>query len=227
MRTAGCSERCSRPVARGAGDALRASGDMFWEVLWPLVLGFALSGAIQAVVSHRSMARLLGDDSPLSLSLATLFGVASSSCSYASVAIARSIFRKGASFIGDGVQLASTNLVIEPGYHPRRLARLAVRRRRVYGWDPDGCFHRRHFPADADAQIDRDGADPGRARGRREDGRPRWHGHERDRRVAALQAREPSRFHCDESLLRDGLGLGLDGHPVGVPDRRRAGCLGT
>lgn len=98
------------------GDALRAAFDMFWQVLWPLVLGFALSGAIQAVVSHRSMARLLGDDSPRSLSLATLFGVASSSCSYAAVAISRSIFRKGASFTSAmAFELASTNLVIELG----------------------------------------------------------------------------------------------------------------
>jgi len=98
------------------GDALRASGDMFWEVLWPLVLGFALSGLIQAVVSHRSMARLLGDESPRSLTLATLFGVASSSCSYAAVAISRSIFRKGASFTSAmAFELASTNLVIELG----------------------------------------------------------------------------------------------------------------
>src|SRR5436309_3508247 len=65
------------------GDALRTAFDMLWEVLWPLILGFSLSGVVQAVVSHRAMARLLGDDSPKSLSLATLFGVASSSCSYA------------------------------------------------------------------------------------------------------------------------------------------------
>lgn len=98
------------------GEALREGFDMFWQVLWPLVLGFALSGAIQAVVSHRSMARLLGDDSPRSLSLATLFGVASSSCSYAAVAISRSIFRKGASFTSAmAFELASTNLVIELG----------------------------------------------------------------------------------------------------------------
>src|SRR5438552_7942807 len=89
---------------------------MFWEVLWPLVLGFALSAAVQAVVSHRSMARLLGDSSPRSLALATLFGVASSSCSYAAVALARSIFRKGASFTAAMVfEIASTNLVIELG----------------------------------------------------------------------------------------------------------------
>src|SRR5213592_4689552 len=97
-------------------DALVTAFDMFWEVLWPLVLGFALSGVIQAVVSHRSMARLLGDDSPKSLTLATLFGMASSSCSYAAVALARSIFRKGASFTAAMVfQLASTNLVVELG----------------------------------------------------------------------------------------------------------------
>jgi uncharacterized protein len=98
------------------GDALKSALDMFWEVLWPLVLGFALSGAVQAVVSHRSMAKLLGTDSPRSLSLATLFGVASSSCSYAAVALARAIFRKGASFTNAmAFELASTNLVIELG----------------------------------------------------------------------------------------------------------------
>jgi len=71
---------------------------------------------VQAVVSHKTMARLLGDDSPRSLALATLFGVASSSCSYAAVALAHSIFRKGASFTSAMVfELASTNLVIELG----------------------------------------------------------------------------------------------------------------
>src|SRR5213596_2811537 len=100
-------------------DALIMAGDMFWEVLWPLVLGFALSGVIQAVVSHRSMARLLGDDSPRSLGLATLFGTASSSCSYAAVATARSIFQKGASFTSAmAFEIASTNLVVELGLLP-------------------------------------------------------------------------------------------------------------
>jgi uncharacterized protein len=100
----------------GIAEALRTAFDMFWEVLWPLILGFGLSAVIQAVVSHRSMARLLGDDSPRSLSLATLFGTASSSCSYAAVAIARSIFQKGASFTSAmAFELASTNLVIELG----------------------------------------------------------------------------------------------------------------
>jgi uncharacterized membrane protein YraQ (UPF0718 family) len=98
------------------GQALVTAFDMFWDVLWPLVLGFALSGVVQALVSHKTMARLLGDDSPRSLTLATLFGVASSSCSYAAVALARSIFRKGGSFTAAMVfEIASTNLVIELG----------------------------------------------------------------------------------------------------------------
>jgi uncharacterized membrane protein YraQ (UPF0718 family) len=97
-------------------DALVTAFEMFWEVLWPLILGFGLSGVVQAVVSHRAMARLLGDDSPRSIGLATLFGVASSSCSYAAVALARSIFLKGASFVAAMVfEIASTNLVIELG----------------------------------------------------------------------------------------------------------------
>src|SRR5438067_9256805 len=96
--------------------ALAEAFNMAWEVLWPLILGFALSGAVQAVVSHKSMARLLGDDSPRSLTFATLFGIASSSCSYAAVALARSIFLKGASFTAAmAFELASTNLVIELG----------------------------------------------------------------------------------------------------------------
>ena len=89
---------------------------MFWQILWPLMLGFALSGVVQAFVSKKSMARILGDDSPRGIALATLFGAASSSCSYAAVALARSIFRRGANFTAAIVfELASTNLVIELG----------------------------------------------------------------------------------------------------------------
>jgi uncharacterized membrane protein YraQ (UPF0718 family) len=103
-------------VIQPISQALSEAFGMFWEVFWPLVLGFALSAAVQAVVSHRSMARLLGGDSARNLTFATLFGVASSSCSYAAVALARSIFRKGASFTAAMVfELASTNLVIELG----------------------------------------------------------------------------------------------------------------
>src|SRR5205809_6973404 len=89
---------------------------MFWEILWALILGFALSGAVQALVSKEEMRRLLPDDSPRSLGIACGLGAASSSCSYAAVALARSLFRKGADFTAAmAFEFASTNLVIELG----------------------------------------------------------------------------------------------------------------
>ncbi len=89
---------------------------MTWEVLWALILGFALSGAVQAVVSKGEMRRLMPDDSPKTLAVASGLGAASSSCSYAAVALARSLFRKGADFTAAmAFQFASTNLVIELG----------------------------------------------------------------------------------------------------------------
>jgi uncharacterized protein len=89
---------------------------MAWEILWPLILGFALSGVVQAVVSHKEMSRLLPDDRPRSIALALALGAASSSCSYAAVALARSLFRKGANFTAAmAFEMASTNLVAELG----------------------------------------------------------------------------------------------------------------
>jgi uncharacterized membrane protein YraQ (UPF0718 family) len=97
-------------------DALRFAFGMTWEVLWALILGFALSGAVQAVVSKQQMRRLLPDDSPRTLAIAAGLGAASSSCSYAAVALARSLFRKGANFTAAmAFQFASTNLVVELG----------------------------------------------------------------------------------------------------------------
>src|SRR5216117_1859360 len=96
------------------GDALWMAFAMFWEILWPLILGFGLSGLVQAVVSKREMSRLLPDDAPKTLAIACGLGEASSSCSYAAVALARSIFRKGADFTAAmAFELASTNLVAE------------------------------------------------------------------------------------------------------------------
>lgn len=96
--------------------ALSLAFAMFWEILWPLILGFALSAAVQVFVSKRQMVQLLGNDSLRCITLASLFGFASSSCSYAAVALARSLFRKGADFTASIVfQFASTNLVIELG----------------------------------------------------------------------------------------------------------------
>ena len=96
--------------------ALSFAFGMTWEVLWALILGFGLSAVVQAVVSKREMRRLLPDDSPRTLLVASGLGAASSSCSYASVALARSLFRKGADFTAAmAFEIASTNLVIELG----------------------------------------------------------------------------------------------------------------
>src|SRR5213595_1937167 len=98
------------------GHALWMAFAMFWEILWPLILGFGLSAVVQAVVSKREMSRLLPDDSPRTLALATGLGAASSSCSYAAVALARSLFRQGADFTAAKTfEFASTNLVAELG----------------------------------------------------------------------------------------------------------------
>lgn len=106
----------SMEILASIGNALLMAFAMFWEILWALILGFLLSAIVQAVVSKSEMKRLLPDDSPKTLTIAALFGAASSSCSYAAVALARAIFRKGANFAAAMVfQLASTNLVIELG----------------------------------------------------------------------------------------------------------------
>jgi uncharacterized membrane protein YraQ (UPF0718 family) len=96
--------------------AISFSFAMCWQILWALILGFTLSGVVQAVVSKGEMSRLLPDDSPRTILLASALGAASSSCSYAAVALARSIFKKGGNFnAAMAFQFASTNLVLELG----------------------------------------------------------------------------------------------------------------
>ncbi|MEU6775025.1 permease [Streptomyces sp. NPDC046759] len=100
----------------GIRHALSITGSMTWEITWALILGFALSAVVQAVVRRRTVARLLGDDRPRTLAVAAGLGAASSSCSYAAVALARSLFRKGANFTSAmAFEIASTNLVVELG----------------------------------------------------------------------------------------------------------------
>src|SRR5436305_12079135 len=103
-------------VLDAIGHALATAGSMTWQITWSLILGFTLSAVVQAVVRRQTVARLLGDDKPGTLAVAGALGAASSSCSYAAVALARSLFRKGASFTSAMVfEIASTNLVIELG----------------------------------------------------------------------------------------------------------------
>src|SRR5215475_6551782 len=96
--------------------ALRIAGSMTWEILWALILGFALSAVVQAVIRRSTIARLMGDERPRTLAVSAGLGAASSSCSYAAVALARSLFRRGASFVAAMVfEIGSTNLVVELG----------------------------------------------------------------------------------------------------------------
>ena len=96
--------------------ALAITASMTWEITWALILGFTLAAIVQAVVPKAVIVRRLGDDRPRTLAVATAFGAASSSCSYAAVALARSLFRKGAGFTAAiAFEIASTNLVIELG----------------------------------------------------------------------------------------------------------------
>ena len=103
-------------MGEAIGHALTLAGSMTWEILWALILGFALSAVVQAVVRRSTVVRLLGDDRPRTLAIAAGLGAASSSCSYAAVALARSLFRKGAHFSAAmAFEIASTNLVVELG----------------------------------------------------------------------------------------------------------------
>jgi len=97
-----------RSLADGAG--------MFWETLWALVLGFALSGVVQSFVSRAEMRRALGDRRPRTIVKASFFGMVSSSCSYAASALAKTLFQRGADFTAaQAFMFASTNLVLELG----------------------------------------------------------------------------------------------------------------
>jgi uncharacterized membrane protein YraQ (UPF0718 family) len=89
---------------------------MLFHTFWALILGFTLSGAVQAFASRKKMREQLGDDSFKSVFKASLFGIISSSCSYSASALAKSLFSKGANFTSSMVfMFASTNLVIELG----------------------------------------------------------------------------------------------------------------
>ena len=103
-------------VLHALGHALTISGSMTWQILWALIFGFVLSAVVQAVVRRSTIVKRLGDERARTLLIATGFGIASSSCSYAAVALARALFKRGASFTAAMVfEIASTNLVVELG----------------------------------------------------------------------------------------------------------------
>src|SRR5437764_11075514 len=89
---------------------------MFWETLWAIVVGFGLSGAVQAFVSRAEMQRALGDHRARTIAKSGFFGMVSSSCSYAATALAKTLFVRGADFTAaQTFMFASTNLVLELG----------------------------------------------------------------------------------------------------------------
>jgi len=103
-------------VIRALVEALLLAIGMFWQVAWSLILGFLLSGMIQALVSKKRMTAQLGKDGVREIALATGYGAASSSCSYAAAALSKTLFKKGAALIPSLAFLfASTNLVVELG----------------------------------------------------------------------------------------------------------------
>jgi uncharacterized membrane protein YraQ (UPF0718 family) len=97
-------------------EAVLRAAAMLWQMLWALVLGFSISAMLQTFVSKSQMAHTLGDNGLRPISLAAMFGAASSSCSYAAAATSRTLFKKGAALVPAlAFLLASTNLVIEMG----------------------------------------------------------------------------------------------------------------
>lgn len=98
------------------GQALLMAFGMFWQTGWTLVFGFTISSLLQSIVSTDAMKSALGRGGAKEIALASIAGAASSSCSYASAAIMRTLFKKGAALVNALAFLfASTNLVLELG----------------------------------------------------------------------------------------------------------------
>ena len=103
-------------VLHGVTGSLREAFFMFWDTLWALILGFTLSGAVQAFVPREALRAKLGNHGPAAVTRASAVGALSSSCSYAASAMAKSLFAKGADFVTSMIfMFASTNLVLELG----------------------------------------------------------------------------------------------------------------
>jgi uncharacterized membrane protein YraQ (UPF0718 family) len=98
------------------GESAKTALGFFWKAGWAFILGYFVSGMIQAFVPKGKLTKYMGDADLKSISLSTFFGAASSSCSFAALAAARALIKKGAHFIaGVAFMFASTNLVIELG----------------------------------------------------------------------------------------------------------------
>ena len=104
------------PFLTQVGHALLMTVGMMWQTGWTLVLGFTISSLLQTVVPADRMREALGGGGPRDIAAATALGAASSSCSYASAAIMRTLFKKGAALSTSlAFMFSSTNLVLELG----------------------------------------------------------------------------------------------------------------
>ncbi|WP_405242368.1 permease [Lentisalinibacter salinarum] len=98
------------------GEAAKTAAGFFWKSGWAFVLGYTISAAIQAFVPKKRLTAHMGAADAGSVSLATIFGAISSSCSFAALSAARALVQKGAHFVAAvAFMFASTNLVIELG----------------------------------------------------------------------------------------------------------------
>lgn len=191
-------------VLNAIGHALAVAGGMAWQITWSLILGFTLSGTVQAVVRRSTITRLLGDHRARTLATASGLGVASSSCSYAAVALARSLFRKGADFTATmAFEIASTNLVVELGIILALLLGWQFTLAEFVGGPIMIVLIAVIFRLFPPTTAPRRRPGPRRARTCRVDGRPRHHGHERPSR---RQSPEPpaltGRAHRGRSRVR-------------------------
>ncbi len=216
-------------MAKSILGALGMAFAMGWEILWPLILGFALSAVVQAVVSHRQMARLLPDDRPRSIATALALGAASSSCSYAAVALARALFRKGANFTAAmAFEMASTNLVAELSIIMLAFLGWQLTLAEFVGAPIMVALLVLLFRWVSHSRASGRGQDAGGGGHRRSHGRPCRNGHVRDRGrhpVAAHNVRKGP--HCDQPLFRDGLGGRLARYCRRPTHCRRARRLGA
>ena len=104
------------PIVEGIVESLRIGVGFLWTAAWAIIMGLVVTSLVQVYVSKERMARVLGDGDLTGLTKATLFGAASSGCSFGAVAIGKGLFKKGAHTVNFlAFMFASTNLIVELG----------------------------------------------------------------------------------------------------------------
>ncbi len=108
--------RMQAPIVDGIVESLRIGVGFLWTAAWAIIMGLVVTSLVQVYVSKDRMARVLGEGDLTGLTKATLFGAASSGCSFGAVAIGKGLFKKGAHTVNFlAFMFASTNLIVELG----------------------------------------------------------------------------------------------------------------